>query len=268
MKFFHTLRSSIYDPIFYAGVDARSVPRTVWYFIRLAMLLAILSSIVFIQPIWSFFSKATLDSLVAAYPAELVVTVTNGKASINQPEPYLIPGPTGESPKNLVVIDTKSSFTISQLADYDTHVLLKENALVMKDDGSQRITSLTGITGVSLSRPLLETLATNSAPYLPFLAIAVILALWLLFTSGITLSLVYFIVLALLTWIIARLMKRNGGYTRAYKMTAYAATAPLILASALSLFNIALPMFSVSLLTLLIVVLNLQGTTQKTAQTL
>lgn len=97
----------------------------------------------FILPITDLIPQI-LPTLLSAYPQDLTITISQGQASTNQPEPYVIPlvnitdalrqlqrrvlGATSTRPDHLLVIDTQAN--LNAYPGYRTYALLTQTALI------------------------------------------------------------------------------------------------------------------------------------------
>ncbi|MDB5265186.1 MAG: hypothetical protein JWN64_757 [Parcubacteria group bacterium] len=260
-NFFRTLVSSIYNPSFYAEIPARRLNSSIKYFVGLSFLLALVTTIVFIPGIFSFFSQATIDQAVGQYPDDLQLSVENGIASTTAKEPYFVAATAGQTKtKNLVVIDTQTPYTISQLEEYSTYVLVKKDAVVIEqEDGQQRIMPLKDIGNFTLTKEIVRAWGGKLSSYLiPGGILTTILAL-LFFTVLNLFALIYLLVIGLVVFLIAKLMKRTWGYKDSYKAAIHAATFAEIVAAILLILHLPMPPFSYSILLLLVLVVNLSA---------
>lgn len=260
MNFFRTLRDSVYGPAFYSSIPSKSLGSSVWYLFKLSVLLSIIASLVFVPAIFSFFTYSTLEDFAAQYPEELVVTVTEGNVTTNVEEPYFIPDTDPEANvKNFVVIDTKSEFTLSQLEEYSTYLLVKKDFVVTNEKkGESRIIPFEEIDGFELSRPIIQGWIDALAPYLITGAIVISLIVVLGLAIGSMFTLIYLFFAALLAWLAAKTFKLAWSYKDSYKAALHAATLPMILSTIAMVAGFPLPLFSYTLLLALIVIVNLK----------
>ena len=90
--FFEDIKSSFYNPAFYSSIPAKNTGNAVVFLLGVSALSAF-ALVIYVSILGvTAFSKFSVDDVIAKnYPESLVVTVKDGKASVNQPEPYIIP---------------------------------------------------------------------------------------------------------------------------------------------------------------------------------
>lgn len=259
MKFFTNVKNSIYGPGFYAALGSRSMGRSVGYFIGLATLLSIVTAVPVISGLASFLNEKAVNEFFGAYPEDLVVTLADGKVSINQPEPYFVPNPEEDDKKNLVTIDTKSEFSGSQADEYSTYVLVKEDFAVMAGSGDQagRIVPFNTFDDIVITKEMVAGWGSALAPYAGVALFAASIILFIAFIVGSLFYFIYFLIPAVLILGIGRLLKQPFGFAHAYKVAIHAATLPLLASTAFFLFGTPKPFLAFTVLLLLVATLNL-----------
>lgn len=97
MKIFKEIKSNIYDREYYKAIPSETFGKSLKYIIKLSFIAGLVSLIIFaiVSRDLPSIIKKEVTNLVNQYPEELVVTVTNGEASTNQEEPYMIPMASG-----------------------------------------------------------------------------------------------------------------------------------------------------------------------------
>src|SRR3989344_2911929 len=142
-----TIGNSVYGPRFYHELASRSFSYSIKYITLLSLAFAIIYTLWFgitIGPsILTFFTNVRL-TITETIPNDLVVTIKAGNASINRPEPYTIATPQSWKSemhttsfrfhKNLLVIDTKTPFSVDAFRTYDTFVLLGKQDIVYENN--------------------------------------------------------------------------------------------------------------------------------------
>ena len=204
------------------------------------------------------------------YPAELVVTLKNGKIETNVHEPYFIDLPArwqdflrtqegmniqgreaGELPPHFVTIDTNA-----RVEDYSldkSFVLVTRTAIVLPDkDTSYRVFSLgEAEQDFTMKRELYDQFVTAATPFVravPSLLAVLVVVGFLLFpfigsAFAVLGYLCYLLVLVLLVWVVAALMGRKAGYASLYKLSFNALTAPILIIFITNRVGLSFPFF-------------------------
>ena len=149
--FFSSLTHSVYSPAFYAGLSRKTTMASVWYLLRVTLILFLLGALIILIPIvknWDTIDQSIQNAL-NVYPEDLVLTFQDGQMTSNQVEPYFIESKeivpeqwredfmestSGEFPKNIVVIDTVTPYTQEQFAAYDVLVWLSKDTVYIEDE--------------------------------------------------------------------------------------------------------------------------------------
>lgn len=160
MQFLNNIKSSIYNPTYYSEILNKPFSYSFRYFLSLAVLIAIVTTIVFsfkTVPEISKVIRGIGPNVLKYYPDNLEITVKNGIVSTNVPEPYFIKmpvefksevQPSNNSVKtspdlskieNLFVIDTASSLTANLFYNYKTFVLISRDSVVYYDNNAVKI---------------------------------------------------------------------------------------------------------------------------------
>ena len=240
--FFAHIGSSIYNPAFYTELTSKPFGFSFKYYLKLAVLLSLLATIVFAFSVIPAIS-AKFDQygrkFANSYPADLEITITKGQASINRPEPYFIPL-SDETPNdlkekdviNLVVIDTKRSFDLTTFENYRTVAWLTKDSIAMyrNSSGNQvQFISLKDVPDTVITRDQVNQLVNRLLPIaraLPWFLIPFIFLIGLFYFAY---RMVYLLIFALLIWVLLSIMKREIKYRVAYQIGLHAMTLPLII---------------------------------------
>ena len=273
MRFVARLVASVYSPPFYAAMPARPGGQALLYYLLLVLVLTLVYSLASVLPVALELHAAgpkLLDQAVSAYPDQLQVRIDNGRVSTNVPEPYVISAGGTDSPRNLLVIDTKTPFSVAQFDRYDTVMWLTSDSLVVQDQNPQlRTIDLSQIPQARLDKAFVLDIASQIRPWLALIGPTIfLLGLFSVYVVYL-MRLLYLVVFALVIWLAARLLKHGWSYGVAYKAGLYAMTLPLIwgtlvgLTSGYTGFD-GFP-FMFSLLTLAVVVVNLWSAREQMA---
>jgi hypothetical protein len=229
MNFFRTIKKSVYNPGFYEEVLRKSFFSSLKYFFTLSLLLSAViacCSIFFIPKALDFVDKAG-DVLLTYYPSELVVTIEDGKASTNVEEPYFLPIPidwgsgdiNSKEIEHLIVIDTDTPFSTSQLYEYNTVVLLTKEALVTRDSDTGKIEfiPLNNIPNIIIDENLIATHINKFEPIVKTFVFFVPVFIFIGMVFVFLFRLVYLLFGALVIWIIAKVKGVRIGYGQSYR---------------------------------------------------
>ena len=271
MEFFKNIKNSIYNPEYYSNLLNKPFSYSLKYFLLLSFVVSLLLTIVFsfstLPKIKSFLDIAGKKA-IQYYPDELQITINNGKASTNVNEPYFIKTPEDLKIKNidnLVVIDTKNNFSLTEFENYKTLLLLTNNSLIYREKNNTKITiqSLKQIPNYTLNKPALLSFFNKVSPYLKLVYPFFIILMLLFFFSALTLRLFYLLVAALLIWIVAKIKKINIGYSKSYQLGMHLMTLAIIITQLVSLTlpRVHIP-FLFTAITLLAAIINLKVISQ------
>lgn len=101
---------SMVSPAYYRDLLQAKMSFSIKYAIMLALCLTVVGMVKVVLPIALFPVQTSLQTLVQQFPSKLVVKVNQGRVSINQAYPFVIPMPTvwktAQTPANLVIFDS------------------------------------------------------------------------------------------------------------------------------------------------------------------
>lgn len=289
MNFFSTIKATFFNPSFYKEVADGQRAGAFGYYFKLALLLSVISTILFslfVGPTIHEALRTFPDAVVSYYPDDLEVTLTDGAVTINQPEPYALPFPqqwvsedAGASPSNLIVFDTASTFTTAGFEQYDTLALVTGDALVMQSDREIRVVPMSdfacesknpGDCNYTLTNDKLSSFMTQLKPLsvyiLPILAVGILLVLMVVYAFGLlTLLITSLAAFVAVRWLVKAAPRLS--YKQTYRLCLYAVTPALILGAVTGIvrtsFGIPTPFVDGYLfelvLTLIVLVLNLRA---------
>lgn len=240
MKIFKEIKSNIYDREYYKAIPSETFGKSLKYIIKLSFIAGLVSLIIFaiVSRDLPSIIKKEVTNLVNQYPEELVVTVTNGEASTNQEEPYMIPMASGtkefiDTPSpdddytNVLVIDTKNEFSLGKLKEYATFAMLTKEEIVVRnmDTGEIRIFPLGDIESLEINKSWLLENTSKVLKAMPIILIVIVpfiyLAFSLFFFVGTMIANLFF---ALLIWLISRIKKLGLTYKTSYQLGLHAST--------------------------------------------
>ena len=266
-NFFLDIRNSFYSPSFYASGRGKPMNSAIGFLFFSSLLISFLMILGFtFAVIPGVLASKPAEFIQEKFPAELAVTITDGKASANVEQPFIVPIPEKDKLKdgefeNFLVIDTRPETTIAMLEDYKSIAVLTESSLyVSQDTGERRIIPLGEADYVTIDKEctlgLVEGLMAIVWIVIPVLLVfaAPFLAL---FGTG------YFLVVsyvgAIIPLVISKIRKIPMTYWEAYKTALYGTVPIMIITTVWLFFSIGpFPMFLDVLLFAFLLTLNLK----------
>jgi len=268
--FWYVLKNTFTSPSYYRDILKApfnfSLKFFYFYFLFFSLFITCFISAAFI-PLHSPLKKLP-DTLTAAYPKELVITVRKGQASTNVNEPYAIPLSQFKSLfnekdiqtenkkdlKNLLVIDTKKG-AIEDFNQYQTVALLTKNHISYIGRNSQiESQSLSELKDFSINKETVKNISSKVAVFIPFILPMLILLVFigtLLFLPFA--KLLYLVFGAFLIWITAKILSRPLSYKKSYQIGLHLIIVVSTFFGILSLFTINLQFpFAQSLLLIIL----------------
>ena len=247
MRFFDTFRRSVFSPSFYAESPRGSLGAALGYFLVLIALLTIIKTGTVVVPgliqLTPQIQKG-LQDIAAAYPNNLTITVRGGLVSTNVKEPYAIPigdtsGSTYPAVTNVVVIDTKTPFSVDQFNRYSTLLWLTGDSIVIggQSSGQMQTYPLTQVGNFTLDRSTINGWLAAVDPYIGLIAPIVGGLALVGFYIAYLLRLVYLFLLALVIWGLLTVLGVNRTYGESYKLGVYAMTTALLVELILTVFS-------------------------------
>ncbi len=245
MNIFKQIKNSIYSKDYYNGtVLTETFGDSIKYLLKISVIVALVFAIVFAiaSPFISRGLKDGLGEVLGMYPNNLTISIQNGSATINQPEPYFIKVSKSmgdlkdeEAKKsaieNLIVINTSEPFNIDKFKSYNTLALLTKNEVVMmSNSGEIKIEKLSIFGNVEITKTWLENKENKAHKIMPWAFVGMTLLVFggmlsFEFIGGLIVMLFYaLIVLGLL-----KLKGYGVSYKRAYQISIHAATLVLFL---------------------------------------
>ncbi|MEX0910463.1 MAG: DUF1189 family protein [Candidatus Paceibacterota bacterium] len=275
MSFFSQIKNSIYNRDFYKSLLGKSFTYSFKYYFKLALIFSLLGAMVFgllmVPNILSFLWTADAE-LVKIYPPDLVVTITDGQVSVNQPEPYSILWPEGfklednlppdwEVYENLVVIDTTRAVEAT-LNSTSTLVAVSGAVVGYKDlDGKIYTDTIAPFTNTEISYEKTLLVLEQIRPWYKFLIPFFVAGFFMVVFLMMVVLLGLLLIQALFSWVLLVLMKVSGSgtkkvsYIQAFQITLHATTLPVFLMGVLSVFGY--PLLGVWFLALILVIIYL-----------
>lgn len=277
-KFLKLVKENIYSPTFYRSVLGRPLSFSLKYFYTLVLGLSIVLTFYFsflLVPRFNAVLSSVGPAILKSFPDELRMVVKNGELSVNVPEPFSVPlsgglrgflsSPTRPVPKNLVVVDTRSTSTFEEFLavfkSYDTLVLLTRDSVVYYDTNLEgaRIKSLKEIGDMTITKSSVVALTDKVDSFLRFLPVLGVFGIFVVLVALYSFKLVYLFFVALLILLIGKMRGVGLRYGKAYQIGIHAMTLSLLIYSLFLMIRPAprvAPLFTV--LMLLIAFVNLK----------
>lgn len=274
MKIFSKIQSSVYDPQYYRELANKPFSYSVKYIFSFAFILALLLMVkfsIFTLPQFMSGLDEIGSSVVNSYPEELQVVIENGMASTNVNEPYFIKSSDllkevgaeihRNTPKNLVVIDTKNKVSVENLQKYDTLFLVTEtHFMYQEENGKITVQSLEEIPDVVINKASVNRFVEKYSPYLKFLIPFVYVGILIFAYTYVAFNFIYLLFASSLVWLISVLKKTKLGYKESYQISIHLMTLPALV---MLLLPITVP-FAFSILLLGGALMNLQSSSSST----
>lgn len=272
MKFLNKIKSNIYDPSYYSGLLNESFGSSIKYFFKLSFVLALLWAIgfgVLVFPKMYSSLGSIGEEIAKAYPSELEVKIKDGVVSTNVSEPYIVPvsGDYAESKyKNIVVIDTKSDFSIDKFESYNTAVMITKNALISKDKNDKiTINQLKNVPDFTINHSKVVYWLNKAIPLIKSFSFAVPVLVFIGIFISYTFGLVYLLFAGLLVFILGKIRKLGLSYKKSYQISLHAVTLPFILSAVSVLINVRMFLFLPTIILLLVVLFNVKSSVSQTS---
>lgn len=250
VPFLELIKKSIYSPGFYRSVLGRPLSFSLKYFYTLVLGLSIVLTFYYsflLVPRFNSILRSVGPAILANFPDELQMTVRNGELSVNVPEPLSVPlsgafrgfisNPAKAVPKNLVVVDTRSTSTFGEFLtvfkSYDTLVLLTRDSMIYYDTNLEgaRIKSLKEIENMVITKSSVVALTDKIDSFLRFLPVLAVFGIFIVVLALYSFKLVYLFLVALLILLIARMRGIKLRYGKAYQLGIHAMTLSLLVYS-------------------------------------
>lgn len=233
MSFFQKVKDSIYSPAFYSKIPNFSWKSSFGYFFLLSLILVLIQTAFLIQPLFIKLpgqAKDWINTSIEKFPADLQIKFQNGQAITNVQQPYFIPlsdksvATTSADYQNLVVIDTKTSFSASKFNEYKTAIWLTKDSFFYQDRNGIKAYELSKVKDFTLDKNFIKDLAQKINPWLKWLGPALLILSFIGLYISNSLRLIQLLVIALLILLLGKLLKWNLNYKTSYKISLYAIT--------------------------------------------
>lgn len=257
--FLYILKNSLLSPKYYAEVLAQKPGFSFKYYFMLAL---VASLVVGAMSLWQVVPQTTkalnefLDAGAKLYPADLTISLKEGKLSINKQSPYSVEIPQqfkylekdkpnadlnngNTGPKNLVVFDENG--TLDDLKKYDTLALVNTVNIIVVDPstGKIQVTALKEIPDGEISQSILEEMIASIRPFVKVIASgAVVLLFILILVNNLVFKFVDFAIIGLILLLVGRLKGLSFGFGQYVRVAMHAATLAFVLDVFFAIFKV------------------------------
>ncbi len=242
MKLFTNFKNSVYSPSFYSELKNKPFSFSFKYYFSLSLVLSIILAFIFsynlIPVVHSFLDEFTSEA-VSSFPAELKIDIKNGQAISNVIEPYSIKisnslkaaslGDNKPVIENLIVIDTKSDFTVDKFKSYNTATWLTKDAIIIgPNDKDLRVTSLQSVPDITIDKSFVITLVDRLKPLTNWLSPVLVFGSFIIAFLLFLVKLIYAFLMALFVMLIGKIKKVKLNYWDSYCIVLHAMSLSLI----------------------------------------
>ena len=232
------IKNSVYGPEFYRNLREEKPGYSFKYFFKFIALVSIVVALLVsikLFPALKSFNDTLGSGAIINFPEELVITISNGKASTNVVEPYTFLFTADfknakNNIDNLLVIDTKTSFSTEHYIAYRTLAWLTIDSLIIGDEGSIRVIPLgTNIPNMTIDKTKISEWSKKVGNFaVGFVYFTPILFFIITFLS-LTWLLIYILFGALVIWFMSKLAGWGLTYGKSYQIGLHAVTLPIII---------------------------------------
>lgn len=268
MNIFIKIKNSIYNPKYYSEVITKPFSYSLKYYLVFALIFALAFSIVAtieFVPIVNLLSEQ-VTKLSEYFPEGLEITIKDGKASTNAPEPYAVEMPANlkstekEGVKNLIVLDTREKFNLDTFSSFDTYAILNSDSLAyVNGNGQISITSLSSVKNFTLNKGQVESFINTVKPFVVYIYPFIFIGAYFVGFMIMVAEMIFLLFGALLIWLVAKIKGVKIGYKKSYQTGIHLITLPIIIASVVGLIptNFTIP-YLFTILLILSAALNLK----------
>lgn len=215
-NFFNTIKDSVSSRTWYQDILKGQKPVGFLYIFLLKGIVGIVLT-TFLS--LTFFSAlpVIVKEIKARYPSELEVKIQKGVLTTNQENPYYLFD-------KQVVIDTDGS--VASLDEYGVQAVVTEKSIITKKrNGAIEILPLNTFPNLTINQKNIDFVIDLATSFKWVVPVFLIIGIWGFGTLS-----VYFtsLVLALVVWLVLKIMKHETTYRNAYSVALYGRTIPII----------------------------------------
>lgn len=245
MKIFNTIKSSIYNPVFYSSIKESTTKSAFIYYTKLNLLVAILIlffiSIIVIPSFLSVTKLSNIESFLSTFPKDFEIVIKDGSAFSNINESYSVPVPPNlldeksnfeKEFNNILTVDTNSEFSLDKFENSQSMFYLSKDYLVFEDErGKINIESIKGLPDFVINQSIILTKLDKILLYIKIFAIPifVIFGYFITFLALFVSNLIFILIMSLIIMLVLKIRKIPALYGDIFKTGLYVITAIILL---------------------------------------
>lgn len=260
MKILNTIKSSIYNPVFYSSIKDSTTKSAFIYYTKLNLLVAIFIvffiSIIAIPSFLSVTKLSNIESFLSTFPKDFEIVIKDGSAFSNINESYDVPVPVNLFDKksnfenkfdNILTVDTNSEFSLDKFKNSQSMFYLSKDYLAFEDErGKINIESIKGLPDFVINQSIILTKLDKVLIYINILAISifVILGYFMIFVFLFVSNLIFISIMSLIIMLILKLKKLPALYGDIFKNGLYVITTIILLEMSIQyILGISIPIY-------------------------
>jgi hypothetical protein len=267
-RFLETIKLSLTSKAFYQRVIDGTEPFGFKYVFFINAISSLVIALCLIPFVLLLRSDQLHQKIVSYVPAELTVTFSHGKISINQPEPYFIKNISSSRaelaesikkcgadadclkintpPENAVVFDSKNTFSQKKYEEYKTAIWVTNDSIIAKKaNGVIEVVPVPKNLELTVNRGWVGS-TLNQYSWIPIFI--PILAFLFFLIVGYGFFLLKCIGYACVAWFVMKINGKDRGYKKAYSVALYGVTFFVVI----DLLSLLLPFLRIGLVRIVI----------------
>ena len=234
MNFIDTLKSSIYDPEFYASLPQTPLKKSFGYYSKLALLFIIIGtaffSVVLLPQLTRFLSDENLNRLISHFPEGLEVKIERGVVSTNLPGAHFIdiPSEFSSDMTHFIVIDTETPITIDEFEKQRSLIWIGRDKILFRDKNKITVESVSDIPDITVSREKIRSLLNTIKPIFKFIPFLALVGIFLFLFVAYGINLIYLLFMALIVLVIGKIKGISLSYKNGYQTGLHAMSLALV----------------------------------------
>lgn len=234
MDFIENIKNSVYNPTFYRNIPKESFGAALRYYLLLCLLVTFFRLVFLSFPVATNVTSAVqagTQGLLNNYPGNLEVTIHQGKLSVNQPEPYILPLCFKDAACQNIIIDTNRPDVETYLKQKNLFMLLTQDKAYIKSSSTDiRVQDLSQIGDMKVNKSVVINFLHDISPWTKFFVPFALLFIGIMLYIGFLFKLVYLLFLTLILWLLARKFAPGMTYGQSYKISLHVVTLGILAA--------------------------------------
>lgn len=246
--FFRTAVLSSISPTYYNEILKTKKWFSIKYFVMLQFIISLIASAALLTSLARIDTSRMISSMIGLFPAELIVSVQNGKVTINQPLPYAVPFPGYMSAENslqaanIIVFEKDGAIQkIQDLHDRSTLVAITQSSFyVLKKSTEMSVTAVPVVDkNIEITQDMFRTfgqkvLGHTFMKYKLYVVVAAGFVIPSMFGFVLAVQAITMFFFSLVSWVIAKIFLKNGlEYAVVYRLSLHSITPVLLISTAL-----------------------------------